>query len=120
MRAILFCLVLLLPSLAHALEQTYEMATASIISKTAAVTIGPGGTGDVSLIGLHISTALTGTCVLTGFADSDGAAQSYTLPIGSVGFKDFRGARNTAGPLTITCATSGDDNFVMVLWRTVP
>lgn len=91
----------------------------SVISKTTAVTIGGGSAGDTHLIGLHITTALTGTCVITGFADSDGTAQSITLPIGSVGFKDFRGAINSAGALTVTCGTAGDDNFVSVLWRPV-
>lgn len=98
---------------------TRDEANMSIISKTTAVTIGGGAAGDTHLIGLHISTALTGTCVITGFADSDGTAQSYTLPIGSVGYKEFKGAINSAGALTITCSTAGDDNFVAVLWRPV-
>lgn len=91
----------------------------SIIGKTTAVTIGGGVANDTHLIGVHISTALTGTCVITGFADSDGTATSFTLPIGSIGFKDFRGAINSAGALTVTCGTAGDDNFVAVLWRPV-
>lgn len=94
-----------------------QEANAAIIGKTTAVTIGGGVANDTHLMGIHISTALTGTCVITGFADSDGVATSYTLPIGSVGYKDFLGARNSAGALTVTCATAGDDNFVMVLWR---
>lgn len=94
-------------------------ANASVISKTTAVTIGSGVAGDTHLIGLHITTALTGTCTIAGFPDSDGAAQTITLPIGSVGFKDFRGAINSAGALIITCGTAGDDNFVTVLWRPV-
>lgn len=94
-----------------------QEANASIISKTTAVTIGGGVAGDTHLMGLLIHTALTGTCVITGFADSDGAAQSYTLPAGSVGYKDFLGAINSAGALTITCSNASDDNLVMVLWR---
>ena len=94
-------------------------ANLSVISKTTAVTIGGGAANDTHLIGLHITTALTGTCVIAGFADSDGTAQSITLPIGSVGFKDFFGAINSAGALTVTCGTAGDDNFVSVLWRPV-
>ena len=94
-----------------------QEANASIISKTTAVTIGGGVANDTHLMGLMIHTALTGTCAITGFADSDGAAQTYTLPAGSVGYKDFLGAINSAGALTITCSTAGDDNFVMVLWR---
>lgn len=94
-----------------------QEANASIISKTTAVTIGGGVANDTHLMGLMIHTALTGTCVITGFADSDGAAQSYTLPAGSVGYKDFLGALNSAGALTLTCSNASDDNLVMVLWR---
>ena len=89
----------------------------SIISKTTAVTIGGGAANDTHLVGVLIHTALTGTCVITGFADSDGAAQSYTLPAGSVGFKDFLAAINSAGALTFTCSNAADDNKVAVLWR---
>ena len=94
-----------------------QEANASIISKTTAVTIGGGVASDTHLMGLMIHTALTGTCAITGFADSDGAAQTYTLPAGSVGYKDFLGAINSAGALTITCSNASDDNLVMVLWR---
>lgn len=89
---------------------------ASVISKTTAVAITKAA-GDAYVEGIHITTALTGTCVVAGFADSDGNAQSITFPIGSVGFKDFYGAVNSAGALTVTCSTAGDDNFVVVLWR---
>jgi hypothetical protein len=91
----------------------------SIISKTTAVTIGGGAANDTHLMGLLIHTALTGTCAITGFADSDGTAQTYTLPAGSVGYKDFLGAKNSAGALTITCSNAADDNLVAVLWRPV-
>ena len=94
-----------------------QEADASIISKTTAVTIGGGVANDTHLMGLMIHTALTGTCAITGFADSDGVAQTYTLPAGSVGYKDFLGAINSAGALTITCSNASDDNLVMVLWR---
>ena len=94
-----------------------QAANANIISKTTAVTIGGGVANDTHLMGLLIHTALTGTCAITGFADSDGAAQTYTLPAGSVGYKDFLGAINSAGALTITCSNASDDNLVMVLWR---
>lgn len=91
----------------------------SIIGKTTAVTIGGGAANDTHLIGLHITAALTGTCVITGFADSDGTATSLTLPVGSVGFKDFFGAINSASALTITCSNVADDNLVAALWRPV-
>lgn len=98
---------------------TRQEANASIISKTTAVTIGGGVAGDTHLMGLLIHTALTGTCAITGFADSDGAAQTYTLPAGSVGYKDFLGAINSAGALTFTCSNAADDNLVMIFWRPV-
>ena len=94
-----------------------QEANVAIISKTTAVTIGGGVANDTHLLGIMISTALTGTCAITGFADSDGAAQTYTLPAGSVGHKDFLGAFNSAGALTITCSNAADDNLVMVFWR---
>ena len=94
-----------------------DEANVSVISKTSAVTIGGGVANDTHLLGLQITTALNGTCVVSGFADSDGAAQSITFPIGSVGLKDFKGALNSAGALTITCSTAGDDNYVVVLWK---
>jgi hypothetical protein len=94
-----------------------QEANAAIISKTTAVTIGGGVANDTHLMGLLIHTALTGTCAITGFADSDGIAQTYTLPAGSVGYKDFLGAINSAGALTITCSNASDDNLVMALWR---
>lgn len=92
----------------------------AVISKTTTVTIGGGATGDTHLIGLVVTAALTGTCVITGFADSDGAAQSITLPaLTTAGFKDFYGAVNVAGPLTFTCSNAADDNLVSVLWAAV-
>lgn len=94
-----------------------EECDAAVISKTAAVTIGAAA-NDTALLGLMITAALTGTCVITGFADSDGTAQSITLPAATpAGFKDFGGAINSAGPLTVTCSTAGDDNLVTVLYR---
>lgn len=89
----------------------------SVISKTTAVTIGAGAANDTHLMGIQISAALTGTCVITGFANSDGTAQSYTLPAASVGYKDFLGAINSAGALTVTCSNVADNNLVAVLWR---
>jgi hypothetical protein len=89
----------------------------SVISKTTAVTIGAGGTADTILFGLKITAALTGTCVITGFADSDGAAQSITLPAGTpAGYVDFGGVLNSVGPLTITCSNAADDNLVSAVW----
>lgn len=94
-----------------------EECDAAVISKTTAVTIGAAA-NDTSLIGLMVTAALTGTCVITGFPDSDGNAQSITLPAATpAGFKDFGGAINSAGPLTVTCSTAGDDNLVTVLYR---
>ena len=93
---------------------------ASIIGKTTAVTIGAGAANDTHLIGLVITAALTGTCVITGFADSDGTATSITFPAATpAGFKDFYGAINSAGAITVTCSNASDDNLVTVLWRPV-
>ena len=90
----------------------------SVISKTTAVTLGRNAAAAADLVGLYITQALTGTCVITGFADSDGTAQSITLPAATVaGFKDFCGAIASAGALTITCSNAADDNVVIALWR---
>lgn len=110
--------------LGEGLNKTNDAVTAypksknvSVISKTTAVTIGGGVASDTILFGLHITAALTGTCVITGFADSDGTAQSITLPAATTaGFKDFGGILNSAGALTVTCSNAGDDNLVSVIW----
>jgi len=94
-----------------------QKATATIISQTTATTIGGGVANDTRLVAVHISAALTGTCVIDGFGDHASSAQSFTLPVGSVGFKDFYGAVNAEGALTFTCSNAADDNLVMVLWR---
>ena len=92
----------------------------SIISKIAAVTIGGGLANDTNLIGLQIFNTLTGTCVITGFADSDGTATSITIPAGTTAQKmNFHGAINAAGALTVTCSNAADDNLVAVMWRPV-
>lgn len=91
----------------------------TVIGLTTAITIGGGVANDTHLMGINITTALTGTCVITGFADSAGAATSITFPAGAVGFKDFMGAINSAGALTVTCSNASDDNLVQVLWRPV-
>lgn len=94
-----------------------QETNATIISKTTAVTLGGGVANDSHLMGLHILAPLTGTCVVSGFADSDGTAQSFTVPVAATGFKDFFGMTNSAGALTITCSNVADDNLVVALWR---
>lgn len=107
-----------LPSSAtNSVLRVVQACNMSIISKTTTVTIGGGTANDTRLMGVLISAALTGTCVIAGFADSDGTAQSYTLPAASVGFRDFLGAINSAGALTFTCSNAADDNLVAVFWR---
>ena len=101
----------------YSVQRVVQACNLSVISKTTAVTIGGGAANDTRLMGLLITTALTGTCVIAGFADSDGTAQSITLPAGTVGFRDFMGALNSAGALTFTCSNAADDNLVSVLWR---
>lgn len=94
-----------------------QEANLTIISKTTAVTIGGGVANDTHLMGIQILAALTGTCVITGFGDSDNVAQSFTIPAASTGFKDFFGISNSIGALTITCSNAADDNLVLVMWR---
>lgn len=95
---------------------TRDERNLAVISKTTAVTIGGGAAGDTHLLGLFIAAALTGTCVITGFADSDGTPQSITLPAASVGYIPLFGI-NSAGALTVTCSNASDDNLVSVMWR---
>lgn len=89
----------------------------TIVSATTAVTIGGGVADDTYLLGLHIHTTLTGTCVIAGFADETGVAKNYTLPAGTVGHIPFYGARNLIAGLTVTCSNAADDDKVAVLWR---
>ena len=96
---------------------TKNECNATVLSTTAAVTIGGGAADDTYLLGVHIHTALAGTCVIAGFVDESGAAKSYTLPATTVGHVPMYAARNLAGALTVTCGTAGDDDKVMVLWR---
>lgn len=97
-----------------------EKCNLAVVSKTTAVTIGAGGQADTMLLGVTVVAALTGTCVITGFADSDGTAQSITFPAGTTaGFKDFKGSVNSAGALTFTCSNALDDNLVLVHWAAV-
>lgn len=93
-----------------------DAANLAVISKTTAVTIGGGVANDTYLKRVIVLAALTGTCVITGFADSDGAAQSFTIPAAFVGERNFGGAKNSAGALTITCSNALDDNLVLVEW----
>lgn len=95
-----------------------DTCRATVIDVQTAVTLGDGNTGTVALEGILINTALVGTCVITGFKNSSGVAQSITLPAGSaVGMHRFYGAVNEAGPLTITCATVADADDVVALWN---
>lgn len=96
---------------------TIDECFCTVISVTTAVTIGGGVASDTYLLGITVVAALTGTCVITGFLDSAGNAQSVTLPATTVaGFKDFKGAVNAAGALTVTCSNASDDNLVLVHW----
>lgn len=87
----------------------------TIISTTSAVTIGGGVANDTYLKRIGTTAATAGACVVTGFADSTGAAKSLTFPLGFTG-KEFGAARNSAGALTITCSDAGDDDKVYVEW----
>lgn len=91
----------------------------TVLSQTTAAVIGVGAAADTHLMGVVIHTALTGTCVIDGFADATGAAQAYTIPAGFVGTIDFKGAINSAGALTFTASNAADDNKIAILWRPV-
>jgi len=104
-------------SLTESYQVVRQEANATVISTTSAVTLGGGVANDSHLMGLHIHTALAGTCVITGFADETGAPKSITLPAGAVGPVNYYGAKNAAGALTITCSTAGDDDKVTAFWR---
>lgn len=95
---------------------TIAGARGTVISTTSAVTIGGGVASDTYLIRIIVHAALTGTCVVTGFPDSAGAAQSFTIPAAFVGERNYGGMINTAGALTVTCANASDDNLVVVTW----
>lgn len=90
----------------------------TIISTTSSVTIGGGVANDTRLMGVIFTVALTGSCVITGFVDSTGAAKSITFPAATAaGQYDFKGLLNKAGALTVTCSNAGDDDDVLILWR---
>lgn len=96
---------------------TRQEATATIITGTTAVTLGGGVAGDTHPMLLHIHTALTGTCVIDGFRDPGGSADTYILPVGTIGSIPLLGAINSAGALVITCSNAGDNKKVLALWR---
>ena len=54
-------------------------------------------TSDLHLRGIHIRTALVGTCTITGFQDQASAAQSEVLPIGTVGWVPYFDSINDKG-----------------------
>lgn len=97
---------------------TPEQKTASIIGKQTKVTLGGGVANDSLLFGIAVTKALTGTCVIGGFADSDGTATNITLPaLTAVGYIEFGGIINAAGAFEVTCSNAADDNNVVVVWR---
>lgn len=92
-----------------------EARQAVVIGVQTAVTLGT--VGFVSLYGLFITAALTGTCVITGFSGSAGTAISITLPAATpAGFKEMGGMVNDQGPLTITCSNALDANLVTAIF----
>ncbi len=91
--------------------------TGSIISATTAQILNTGVAGDSLFFGVHFVKALTGTCVISGMADTAGTAKSLTFPAGSIGYKEFPGVTNSAGPLTVTCSNAADDDVAVVFWR---
>jgi hypothetical protein len=97
-----------------------EECDLTIISVATVVTIGGGVAGDTHLLGVMINKALTGTCVITGFAGAAGTAVNITLPAATpAGFCDFKGAINSVGALTVICANAGDTNNVQILSKPI-
>jgi len=98
---------------------TRRVSSAVLISGTSAEAIGGSvAANDTHLRGIFIGTALVGTLTIAGFEDTDAAAASQILPIGTLmGFYDFHDSLNSAGALTMTLSAAGDDNDVMVFWR---
>lgn len=93
---------------------------ATIIGKLSDVTIGGGVANDTKLVGIIIAKALTGTMVITGFADSDDVAKNFTFPAATAaGVIDFGGVLNSAGALTVTCTDAADRDNVIVKWIAV-
>ena len=90
---------------------------AVIISATSAVAIGGSAVAnDRQLIRVQVHTALTGTCVISGFQDEAAGAKSYTIPAAFVGERSFDYALNSAGALTVTCSNAADDDKVLVTY----
>lgn len=107
-------------SASNAYHVQREETNITVISATTAQTIGGGAAGDTHLLYIRILVALTGTCVIAGFADGAGTAQSFTIPASTAaGEIAFHGAVNTAGALTVTCSNAAEDNNVLVFWRPV-
>ena len=104
----------------ESLTESYQVVRQSgifrVISAQTAQTIGGGRANDTHLMRIIVNAALTGTCVISGFLDTAGVAQDYTIPAAFVGSIDFGGALNEASALTITCSNAADDNKVAVLW----
>lgn len=94
-----------------------QEANATIIVGTTAVTIGGGVAGDTHLIAIHVHTALAGTCVIDGFTDQSGSADTYILPAGTVGHIPMYASINAAGASVVTCSNAADNKKVLVLWR---
>ena len=99
---------------------TRDGGSLAIISKTTAATIGAGAANDTRFHLLHVYGTLTGTCVITGFTDSDGTAQSITIPAATAAMeRNFGGVLNAAGAFTVTCSNAADDNLVGIVWSAV-
>ena len=94
-----------------------DQCNLTIVDIQTAITIGGGAANDTHLKAIHITTALTGTIVITGFEGSAGTPISITIPAATpAGIYDFKGAINSAGALTITASNAADDNNIQILW----
>lgn len=96
-----------------------QVANRTIVNKQTTVVVGGSvAANDTWLLGIEVVKALSGTCVISGFADDAGAAQNITLPIGTPpGEYLKKAAKNTAGQLTVLCSTAGDAlNVIIHSW----
>lgn len=95
---------------------THEKNTPVIITQQTAVTLGATGANTTMFNGFVVSQNMTGNVVVTGFANQAGAATSITWIAPTRGKYDFNDGINTAGSLTILCATVGDSGFCTALY----
>lgn len=100
-------------------DRVVKGARTTIVNKQTAIAVGASaGANDTQLLSIDVVKALTGTCVVAGFKDDAGTAQSITLPAATpVGRYLEDMGLNTAGALTVTCSNVADAlNVIIRYW----